>query len=163
MLKISVQKKGNSLQKLVKNFHKIDGEFVETGHFKEQGKHYSGLTYPELMSVHHNGGNPSGNAPLPPRPVLDLLHFRNQNLSDPKIKGYIRDWRKRPLSEASNKILLDQIGRILAIREKRIFGSPTLASNAVPPKDRNQPLVETGDLKSKVSYKTSIDNSVKGV
>lgn len=154
-------KKGSGFEKLVKQFHRIDGESVEVGHFKSQNKHPSGFSYPELMAIHHNGGNPSGNAPLPPRPVLDLLFFKNQNLSDPAFKAAFRAWGKRTLSDRSNDILLEDIGKILQKKEKAIFGSAALAPNAVPPKDRNDPLVNTGKLRDKVAYKTSTSKQVK--
>ena len=160
-LSVGVQKRGNRLQELTKQFHKIDGESVEVGHFEKQGKHPSGFTYAELMAIHHNGSNPSGTAPVPPRPVLDLLFFRNQNLSDPAFKQAFKEWRGRTLSARSNDILLEDIGRILRDKEKEIFGSSALAPNAVPPKDRNEPLVATGDLKSKVAYKISTNKQIK--
>jgi hypothetical protein len=156
-----MKKVGNSLQKITQQFHKIDNESVEVGHFKEQGTHPSGFTYAQLMALHHNGGNPSGSAPIPPRPVLDLLFFKNSNLSDPKFAAAFKAWRGRTLSESSNGILLAQIGIILRKKEKAIFGSSALAPNAVPPKDRNDPLVDTGELRSKVAYKTSINKQVK--
>lgn len=156
-----VVKVGNKFQKLVQQLHKINNESVEVGHFKSQGKHSSGFTYAELMSIHHNGGNPSGRAPLPPRPVLDLLFFRNQNLTDPAFKTAFKAWGSRTLGERSNAILLEDIGLVLREKEKAVFGSTALAPNAVPPKRRNTPLVDTGDLKSKVAYKTSIGKQVK--
>jgi hypothetical protein len=160
-LNVKVKKVGNHLQKLAQQFHKIDGESVEVGHFKSQGKHSSGYTYAELMLIHHNGGNPTGTNYLPPRPVLDLLFFNNQNLGDPKFKSVFTAWSRRTLSKGSNAILLQDIGAVLRDKEKAIFGSAALAPNAVPPKSRNSPLVATGDLRSKVAYKTSIGNKVK--
>lgn len=160
-LKVKVKKRGNQLQSLVKKLHQIDGETVKVGHFKSQGTHPSGFTYAELMAIHHNGGNPSGKAPLPPRPVLDLLFFKNAKLTDPKIKMAIKSWGNRPLSTSSNDKLLEDIGRILRDKEKAIFGSSSLAPNAVPPKDRNSPLVDTGDLKSKTAYMVSTNKIVQ--
>lgn len=58
-------------------------------------------------------------------------------------------------------MLLDDIGKFFREEEQKLFGSVSLAPNAVPPKRFNNPLIDTGDLKSKVAYKTSKDKKVK--
>lgn len=160
-LNARVKKTGNQFQKLVQQIKKIDKESVQVGHFREQGLHPSGFTYAQLMAIHHNGGNPSGNTPLPPRPVLDILFFKNQQLTDPKFKNAFKAWKKRSSNDSSDEMLLEDIGRILREKEKAIFGSSELAPNAVPPKSTNNPLIDTGALKSKVAYKTSTGKQVK--
>lgn len=160
-LSVGVQKRGNRLQELIKQFHVINGEAVEVGHFKKQGRHPSGFTYAELMAIHHNGSNPSGTTSVPPRPVLDLLFFRNQKLTDPIFKQAFKEWKNRALSMRSNDKLLEELGRILRDKEKEIFGSSALAPNAVPPKDRNEPLVASGELRSKVAYRASTNKQIK--
>jgi len=131
------------------------------GHFESQGVHSSGLSYVDLMRIHHTGGNPSGQVPLPPRPVLDLLVFNNERLEDPKFKLAFERWKKRTYGESSNAILLEDIGKILRDKEKAIFGSNKLAPNKVPPKDVNNPLIDSGELRNKTALKTSINNIVK--
>jgi hypothetical protein len=116
------------------------------------------MTYPELMALHHTG-NPERN--LPPRPVLAILFFRYRKLKAPAIRRAFKAWSKRKSGDISDKILLNDIGEFLREEEKKIFGSPSLAPNAVPPKAFNNPLILTGDLKSKVAYKTSLDRQVK--
>lgn len=61
----------------------------------------------------------------------------------------------------SNDKLLEELGRILRDKEKEIFGSSALAPNAVPPKDRNEPLVASGELRSKVAYRASTNKQIK--
>lgn len=156
-----VKKTGSQFQKLVQQVKKLHNDSVEVGHFKSSGLHYSGFTYAELMAIHHNGGNPNGSVPLPPRPVLDILFFKNQRLTDPKFKAAFKAWGKRKSSDASDAMLLEDIGKILRDKEKQIFGSSDLIPNKVPPKSKNSPLIERGDLVSKVAYKTSRDKQVK--
>ena len=160
-MEVKVQKNRNRLQELVKGLQKLDKDFVEVGHFKEQGTHYSGFSYPKLMEIHHNGGNTAGSSPLPPRPVLDILFFRNRNLTDMMFKRAFKAWGGRTLGTRSNGILLEDLGKVLQDKERKIFGSSDLAPNAVPPKNRNEPLVATGDLRSKVAYRTSTSRKIK--
>ncbi len=161
MIKTRVRRRGKEANRIATQLNSLNNASVSVGHYQEQGKHHSGFSYPELMAIHHNGGNPSGNAPLPPRPVLDILKFRNQKLSDPLFKKAVKAWGMRTPSPSSNAILLDEIGKILRAKEKAIFGSSALAPNAVPPKSSNTPLVDTGQLRSKVAYRTSISKQVK--
>ncbi len=155
---VKVIKKGNTLEKLAQGLLKFNGEGGKVGHFSSQGIHHSGHTYPQLMSK-HNTGNPE--IKLPTRPVLDILFARHRRLNKPPIKSAIRAWFKRKLSEGSDNKLLNDIGAYLREEEKRIFGSASLAPNAVPPKAFNNPLIDTGDLRAKVAYKTSKNEQVK--
>jgi hypothetical protein len=162
MIKLKVKKKGNQLEKLVKNFHDLNGENVQVGHFASQGKHYSGYTYPELMALHHN---PRTNGfDFPPRPVLDILFAKNLNLNSQGIKRILSQYRKMELNQNANKFLLDAIGKYLRNQEKRIFGSSDLAPNAestAERKGKNSPLIDTGDLRRKVAYRTSKNKEIK--
>lgn len=161
-LNIKVKKTGNMFEKLTKGISDLNNEKVQSGHFEEQGEHYSGHTYPELMALHHN---PEGNGfDFPPRPVLDILFHRNENLDNPQIKTILNKYRKLEPNEANNKLLLEELGKYLVKQEKEIFGSSALAPNAqstIDQKGKNSPLVDTGSLRDKVAYKTSKDKTIK--
>ncbi len=157
-LKVSLKKQGNQFEKLIKQIQNLNNESVQIGHFEKQGKHESDFTYPELMSIHHKG-NPETS--LPARPVLDILFFRHKKLKASPMQVAFKKWGKRKSGNKADKLLLNDIGEFLRDEEKKIFGSGGLVPNAVPPKDRNNPLIDTGDLKSKVAYKTSLDKRVK--
>jgi len=159
-LSVKVLQQGNKFNQLVKRIRNLANESVEVGHFAQQGTHHSGMSYPELMRLHHTGGSSSG-VPIPPRPVQTILKFRNTKLAKPGINKAFRDYAKRKSNRASTGKLLSDIGVFLRDEEKKIFGSPDLAPNAVPPKDRNNPLIVTGDLKNKVAYRTSMNKSIK--
>lgn len=141
----------------------LQNERVEVGHFEEQGEHYSGFTYAQLMAYHHDSSNLEGENPLPARPILDYVWASNINLSDPKFKQVLRKWGSRPITPQSNEEFLSDIGHILAVKEKEMFGkSPPLIANAES-KGRNTPLVDTGDLRDKVSHRNTLSNTIKGV
>jgi hypothetical protein len=157
-LKVSLKKQGNQLEKLSQQLLSLNNAFVEVGHFSSQGKHASGFTYPELMAIHH-AGNPETD--LPARPVLDILFFRRRKLTAPVLRRAFKLWKGRKPGNGSDGMLLDDIGKFFREEEQKIFGSPSLVPNAVPPKESNNPLVDTGDLKSKVAYRTSKNKQVK--
>jgi len=127
----------------------LGGSKVEVGHFKEQGLHYSGLTYPELMYIHHTGSNSGSGGPLVRRPVLDKVFLNNKNLNDSRIKAAVTRWKKRPPSEMSTNKLLKEIAQRIAKLEKDVIGNPkelTVTANPTPLRD-------TGDLKDNVAYR----------
>jgi len=73
----------------------------------------------------------------------------------------MKRWAKSNFTVKDNKVLLDTFGIYLRKQEQNIFGhSPPLEANAES-KGANTPLVETGELKSKVAYKNSIDKQIK--
>jgi hypothetical protein len=152
-LKVSLKRQGSQFKILTQQLLRLNKEFVEIGHFKSQGKHKtSGMTYPELMALHHTG-NPEKN--LPARPVLDILFFRNRQLKDEGLQRIFKAWNNRKSGDKSDARFLNDIGKFFIQEEKKVFGSTSLAPNAVPPKRFNNPLILTGDLKSKVAFKTS--------
>lgn len=163
MARVKLKKVGNSFEKLLAPILSLENEKVEVGHFQEQGEHYSGYTYPELMKIHHYGMDPTGGVEIPPRPVLDYLFFNNMDLQDPKIKRVMRAWGRREPSEQSNAQLLEDLGKILAKKEKEIFGkTPPLIPNA-PGKNPSNPLILTGDLSERTAHRNTKSKTIKEV
>lgn len=140
--------KSGGFSKFLKDVQEGGDESVEVGWFKEQGQHYSGLSYPDLAKVHRNG------VQVPKRDVLGLLLFLHSPKNDPKVKSLLRKWlRKR---EFTAKDLFLALGR----RERRllmsVFGHPQLGITNNP-----TPLVDTGDWKSKTVFKVSGDGRLR--
>lgn len=161
-LKVKVKKVGNKFEQLSRGIKDLNNESVQVGHFDEQGKHYSGLTYPELMAVHNNPV--AHGLDWPPRPVLDILAHKNRKLDSPQIKRILKKYSRLEPSEINNAMLLDEIGQFLREEEKKIFGSGELAPNSpvtVAQKGSNNPLIDTGDLRNKTAYRTSKDKTIK--
>lgn len=159
-LKVNVKRTKDVLTKALKD---LNGEGVEVGHFKDQGKHSnSELTYAELMAVHNN---PQGHGlDWPARPVLDILEHQHRNLSAPEIKKLLKKYLENNPSEKNNEKLLEGLGEFLREEEKKIFGSAQLAANAsstVEKKGRNEPLVDSSELKNKTAYRTSKSKIIK--
>ena len=91
MLQFKVVKKGNELEKRIKNLLKANGEDVKVGHFKSQGTHQSsGMTYVNLMMMHHTGV-PSKN--IPARKILTVVKAHNTSLSSKsEVKQAMKGW-----------------------------------------------------------------------
>jgi len=135
---------------------------VEIGHFESQGKHSgSDLSYVDLMQIANLGING------PPRRPLRLLQIDNKNLSDSKFNTLMKLWGTSNYTRGNNEKLLQGFGIVLAKKEKAIFGKtgpmmpPTTSNKKVGAMGPTAPLVDTGELRSKVSYKTSISKVVK--
>lgn len=155
-IKTKINRSGDFYKKL-SYLKKLDNQSVSVGHFESQGLHSSGKSYVNLMKEHHTGDEIT-----PPRPVLTILNFRLRGyLSSSEAKSLLKRWAKDP---KNIDLFLSSLGKKIAQQEKQIFGNNTeLASNAPLTqklKGRDSPLVDTGELRSKVAYRTSIGNKV---
>jgi hypothetical protein len=145
----------------------MDNQKVEVGHFASQGTHSdSSLTYPELMAIQHFGLGGQR-----PRMIRTLLKLSERRMSDVRYNTLMKSWGKSNYSQTANQKLLEGFGIVLAKKEKALFGKPQ--GVLMPPNSPNtkkkvgimgpfSPLVDTGELRSKVSYKTSIGKTLKG-
>lgn len=161
---MGVKKVGNRLEELVKKMSSIQTENAYIGHFQEQGLHsQADMTYPELMKLHHNGGDMGAVYNVPPRPLLDYLFQANANLDDSRVTEAINIWLKSPFNKKDHKKLLNTIGKIIAEKERDMFGqSPPLAPNS-DWKLTNEPLVDTGELRDNVAYMNTMDGKIKKI
>jgi len=130
------------------------GITVEVGHFEDQGKHYSGYTYPELMAF-HNKELGFENAHVPPRPILDITKFRVGNSSSSVFVGMDKVFESG-LSKRSLKSYMKLIGSRIKDVEKDVFGDSALTKNAdvtIILKKSEKPMIDQGDLKNKVEVR----------
>lgn len=148
----------NNLKKLARMAAKLEKTYSEYGYFQEQGIHQeSGLSYPYLMSIHEWG---TANGHIPARKPFSIAIFGGgQSL----LKAL-----KRPMAahvrSATRKVnypvdqTLEIFGSVGVYMTKGLFGSSTLLSNApstIRQKGFDAPLVETGDLRDNMRYRTS--------
>lgn len=157
-MKITLQQTSNTLGEALAKVEKLNNESVSVGHFAESGEHSSGMSYPELMKLHHTGVPSQG---IPARPVLTILFQNNLHLiNQPVVQKAIKAYMKSDLSEKAQAKMLRAIGRHLAQKEVELFGStPPLTENAQSTRDMkgfDAPLVETGELMEATSYKDSV-------
>lgn len=157
-----IQKSGNMSQQIMKALLEVEKSTVEVGHFAEQGNHSTALklngspySYVELMHYHHTGDG----GPRPPRQPLEVLKIQNRNLSQHRwMKSAVKKTVKELLNPQSQTKVLESIGRNIGRLEKDIFGDPALLAGTPYNTD---PLIDTGELRSKVSHKNSRSGALK--
>jgi hypothetical protein len=158
----SYKLKTNNLKKLEQAFRKLEQSSVDLGVF-DDSDHYSGFSYSTLMYMHHEGFTTPSGTEIPPRPVLtlamqDLYDYRKQEdlrkILQREITKYHSDFSK-PITEGFGSIVLETV-------QTDIIGSPiwlepvtdyTLDMRIENP--RQEPLVDTGDLKDKITYRAN--------
>jgi len=142
--------KGKSLKNLKTKYTELTRSSVEVGHFSSQGEHEpSGLKYTALMKIH---AAPPESSNIKPRPVLLFL---DKDIKTHKFDGILRDFDRNNTPSAIDHLLVNVGGKLVSM-ERDIFGSSVLA----PTLAGNPPLIDTGELRDAVSYKTSKNNTV---
>lgn len=157
-MKLKIVKTGKTSERLLKKLNNKIG--VEVGHFKDQGNHDSGLTYPELMNKHHfryTTDYLGTEVEVPGRPVLDIVGFKIDSSPNYFFNG-IQDILNRKFTKVSVKEFLGDVGERVQREEQDIIGdaSEIRANSATTirlKQGRNTPLEDTGDLKSKVDVR----------
>lgn len=157
-------KEGDITSQIVKALSELESSSVEVGHFQSQGNHSTAVkpngtpySYVELMHFHHTGDAGS----RPPRQPLNVLKIQNRNLSQHRwMKSAVKASVKDILSKSATQTSLNRIGKNLARLEKDIFGDPALLAGTPHNTD---PLIDTGELRSKVIYKTTLGGGKNGV
>ena len=164
MLRSKLLSKRNPLESVLKKkVRELENARVEVGHFKEQGQHYSGYTYPNLMRLHAAGELDK----FPARPLLKVVKFQlSSETKKESFRRYLDAWSKAIGSQTSTTKLLTDIGEHVARFEKSLFGVPSvhISSNApstIAQKGKNTPLEDLGDLKGKVAHRNSTTKTIK--
>ena len=153
----SLVKDENTTSQILKALAELETSCVEVGHFESQGNHSTAIkpdgspySYVELMYFHHTGDAGS----RPPRQPLTILKHQNRDLGKYNwMRSAVKTSVKDILTKSVIQQSLNKIGRNLAKLEKDIFGDPVLLIGTANNPD---PLIDTGELRSKVTYKTSI-------
>lgn len=160
MIKAKIKSKTNGkTQKLLKSLNKLSNNNLQVGHFEKSGIHYSNFSYPELLKIWAFGG-PTGKVVKNPLAQYAFGQLMNKKfLKNPHVKKVYQKWSKNLLNENSAKDFLKEMGEVLRQEYSDVFGQAGVFMPIVG--ENTTPLVETGELKSKTAYKTSIDNIVK--
>lgn len=154
MVKRVIGEGRNILMKAVKNIAKST---VKVGFFAEQGKHYSGFSYPALMYLHEVHGIPASNGKVYRRAFETAMQIDRKLLIAQAQKNL-----KRMLStgQTNPDLVLSQFGKDSIKSLKKVFGNPSLLPPNTPSTikskgGRNTPLVDTSYLVDNLAYKTS--------
>ena len=145
--------KGGPLAKKLAEVKKLNHQKVEAGHFASQGEHSSlGMSYAEAMAYFHRNFQF-------PRKILSLLYFEMRDLKTPEMMAIKKQWLAHPDAEAT----LSAIGTLLRDKEVAMFGVVNEPFMPAAGDTKKTPLVETGELRDKTAYRTSLKGDIKEV
>jgi hypothetical protein len=160
-MNIHLDPKNDILSNIKRRVASLGNREVKVGMFSEQGKHYSGYTYVELFK-YLSEGDPSNN--MPPRSPLEvvamLVPLVKSDLKE-DLNKYLSHLSKTPA--ISTDEILNNLGSFYREEVREVFGDEwELKAKSRYTKERssspNTPLIESGSLAKKVSYK--VDNGV---
>lgn len=134
--------------KLLNKIKDAENDKVDIGWFNEQGKHHSGMSYPELARVHLNGVR------VPKRDILGVAMFLHNPKTDKAIKRAIRKWLRK--NNLATKDLFLMLGRVEKKNITETFGNSLLGITLNP-----TPLVDTGEWKSKTAFKLRSEGKIR--
>ncbi|WP_021024318.1 hypothetical protein [Salinivibrio costicola] len=143
----------HKLEKMRKRAEAAHRAKVSTGINAGEGMHSNGLKYADLMAIHHNGVPSKG---IPPRPVLSIVTRLYGKLIAKKAK---HEMFKYLDGQQSLDHTLTSIGKVSLSYTHKVFGDPTVlpqnAKTTIRIKGKDAPLVDSGELQSKLSYSYS--------
>lgn len=160
MFSVSIQRKTNNLEKLIKRMEALENETVETGVFIEQGEHPNAqMSYVELAVMHEQG-----DGYFPPRTVRPLI--MNTMKEQPFLRDVAKNISGYLFRDVNLNYTLGYIGQKMSFIGKNFFGEinmPWMSSNAaytIQDKGFNAPLVDEGHLRDAWAYKTSVSDYI---
>lgn len=162
MLDVQIIQKTKALDSILAAINKLDDQYIEIGYFSSQGKHkgkdgIADMTYPALAQALELGLMPE--QLYIPLPFMRRIGFETieKAQTSPKIKKAWKAWRVNLVRKSSPKLLLNAYGEFAQEQAQRIMGDPRY----FPQTKHTSPVVETGELRSKFTYRSSFDNSVR--
>lgn len=165
MLTVRVRKKGHKLASIRESVKKIVGEKVEIGFFAQQGRHTGrdgvrDYTYAGLAQALELGFFPIQGEFRTPMPFMKNIMERTVYgmKRSTKVRRAFRTWGRRLDKKASPLVWMDAVGEYAKQESKKVFNNPAYFPQT--PNNRT-PLVETGELRSKFTYRTSYDKRVR--
>lgn len=159
MIKTKVIRKTKNIERLIKKIQLLKNSSVESGYFIEQGVHSTiGLTYTELMRKHEWGfGVPQRHLRLS---ASNIVSSSPQNKKE--LKNYL-------YTNQDMDTYLNLTGSRITNVAQSLFGVITaeVPSNApytiLLKGGRDEPLVDTGELRDNWAYRTSSNLSIRGL
>lgn len=164
MFTLSIVLEEDHLDNLEKRIRELQEAEIEVGYFQEQGNHYSGISYPDLIALHANGSEEMN---MPSRDVMgtsfDIFNadYANEKKLKSNIEKYLSNIKSKSAPISVNK-LGESWSDSFMDSANAVFGNPLfLAPNSEFTKrlkdlagvDPDKPLVWTGDLQDNLTYR----------
>jgi len=159
MTRTKVVRKTKNIERLIEKIKKLKLANVQSGYFIEQGIHTTiDMPYTTLMQTHEFGfGVPQRHLRLS---TLDIVS--NSKVNRKELKSFL-------YSGESLEDYLNKTGSRITNTAKSLFGvvSSRVPSNApmtiALKQGRDEPLVDSGELRDKWSFRTSSNLSIRGL
>ena len=147
---------GDTVSFLAKKMKVMQSESLSFGHYRIQGKHTSGMTYPELLALWAVGGP---DFDQPPRNSREAARLRlSEWVNDPVMKKAFTEWSREDNTSTNPDQMLASFGLFLRDNYRTLFG---VVGPHMPPDSTGTPLKETGELKSVAAYKVGNNKPVE--
>ena len=151
MLRGSLKSKNNNFELLQQKIKQLAKEEVRAGYFGQSRHSTAKMTYQELITIHESGLTTRAGNRVVARPVRKIALVRG--LDRQKLKVALDKWSNNFTKPRANNLLLSAIGfemrRLLAF----VIGNPQVLFVTSNP----TPLLDTGELKANLAYKTSLN------
>lgn len=159
---VKFDKKG--LNRVIAGLQKLDKSSLEYGIFADAGVHYSGMTFAELLAVHEQQDETNVNSKIPKRDPLYQSSKSAEKITARETARSIKYFILQSVTGTpdTDKVYKD-LGAKLVTEAKSYFGDPKkLLSNSPNTIKQNpayggayvdKPLVDFGQLRSKVTFK----------
>ena len=147
--------KKNNIPRLMKRIQALTTKTTEVGYFSSQPSHSeSGIGYAQMAAWLEYGTKKTRAYPLFHRTVEFFEHPSKSNIIKSSLKGYFNNLD----SNKQYTVILNSIGKGYAEIIQAGMGKPGRVGNSntqstISIKGRNEPWIDTGELKQKISYR----------
>ncbi len=165
-ISFKIEKKGKKFDMIQDAVMKLHGQGTEIGYFGSQGKHkgadgIADYSYAALANALETGFFPNAERKYR-RPMPFMEHIMQRTAygmaRSRKVNTAFRLWGRKLDKRGNPLVLLDAVGEYAVQQSKQVFNNPAY----FPQNPKNKtPLVTTGELRSKFTYRTTFDNKVR--
>ncbi len=156
------RKKNGPTENLIRNLKDLNNQKIEVGHFAAQGSVTSNpnISYPDLLQIWHLGAA-QGSYGVVKSPLYAFInsYLNSGEFSrDVVIRRVFKDWAKVSTTPNTSSSLLSNLGEALMNEYYKVYGR---VGQLMPASSRGKAMDWTGELKSKVSFRTSKSPIIK--
>jgi hypothetical protein len=163
MITLKVKRKKGNTQKYLNSIRQLSQDKIQVGHFVSSGIHSDaeGQYYTEIMQGWASGFYQLGVKKDPLSAfVFEQLHNKKV-IADKDVQSAYKRWSKNLTNAKATTVFVNEVATIIRDKYASLFGKagylmPIIGSNSTP-------LLETGELVSKVAYKTTKNPTAKEI
>jgi len=151
---VQSRKASKGMKELLKGVNKLEKNAVEIGYFDGKQHEGSGMSLATLMTLLEYGSN---DGKIPARFAFTQISQTDSPKRNKALKSILKKGIAQSLRTGNSDVLLEVLGKKYMKSIRSIFGDTSrLISNAKLTqklKGRDEPLVDTGELLSELTYR----------